>query len=305
MVDAGVDERLLDGEVRIVQLDVLADDGDRRALLRGGEAFHELRPLLQVRSRGGELELAGDDLAEAGGFEDERHFVDRAGGLQRDDGFLLHGAEERDLLAEGVRDRVVRAGDDDVRLDAEGAELAHGVLRGLRLELVGAADVGQQGDVDGERLRGIGGAHLADRLEEDLPLDVADGAADLHDDDVRLELRTRSADASLDLVGDVRDGLDRAAEVVAPAFLADDLFVDLAGGRGVHLREVGVDEALVVAEVEVGLGAVIGDEDLAVLVRGHRAGVDVDVRVEFEDGDGEPAGLEDAAQRSGDDALPH
>ena len=46
-------------------------------------------------------------------------------------------------------------------------------------------------------------------------------------------------------------------------------------------------------EVEVGLGAVIGDEHLAVLIRRHRAGIDIDVGVEFEDGDGESAGLED------------
>ncbi len=42
-----------------------------------------------------------------------------------------------------------------------------------------------------------------------------------------------------------------------------------------------VDEALVVAEVEVGLALVVGDEHLAVLEGVHRAGVDVDVRVEL------------------------
>jgi hypothetical protein len=44
-----------------------------------------------------------------------------------------------------------------------------------------------------------------------------------------------------------------------------------------------------VAEVEVGLRAVLGDEHLAVLVRRHRARVDVDVRVELLDADAEPA----------------
>ena len=42
-----------------------------------------------------------------------------------------------------------------------------------------------------------------------------------------------------------------------------------------------VDEALVVAEVEVGLALVVGDEHLTVLERVHRPGVDVDVRVEL------------------------
>ena len=36
-------------------------------------------------------------------------------------------------------------------------------------------------------------------------------------------------------------------------------------------RERRVREALVVAQIEVGLGAVVGDEDLAVLERAHGA----------------------------------
>ena len=63
------------------------------------------------------------------------------------------------------------------------------------------------------------------------------------------------------------------------------------------------DEALVVAEVEVGLGAVVGDEDLAVLERAHRARVDVEVRVELDEGDLEAARLEDRRQRCRRDAL--
>jgi hypothetical protein len=62
-------------------------------------------------------------------------------------------------------------------------------------------------------------------------------------------------------------------------------------------------EALVVAEVEVGLGAVVGDEHLAVLERAHGARIDVDVRIELDHGDLEAAGLEDGAERGGGDAL--
>ena len=42
-----------------------------------------------------------------------------------------------------------------------------------------------------------------------------------------------------------------------------------------------VREALVVAQVEIGLGAVVGDEDFAVLERAHGAGIDVQIRIEF------------------------
>ena len=51
-----------------------------------------------------------------------------------------------------------------------------------------------------------------------------------------------------------------------------------AGAVARVARQVLVDEALVVAEVEVGLGTVLGDEHLAVLERAHRARIDVEVR---------------------------
>ena len=64
-----------------------------------------------------------------------------------------------------------------------------------------------------------------------------------------------------------------------------------------------VGEALVVAEVEVGLGAVVGHEHFAVLERRHRAGIDVDVRIELEIGDADAAGGEDRGEGGGGDAL--
>ena len=51
------------------------------------------------------------------------------------------------------------------------------------------------------------------------------------------------------------------------------------------------------AEVEIRLRAVLGHIDLAVLIRAHRSGIDVDVRVEFLRGDLQPARLEKSALR--------
>src|SRR5262249_6341699 len=67
--------------------------------------------------------------------------------------------------------------------------------------------------------------------------------------------------------------------------------------------EVLVDEALVVADVEIGLAAVLSDEDLAVLERAHRSGVDVQVRVELLRLDTQAAGLEQTAERRRDDPF--
>ena len=57
------------------------------------------------------------------------------------------------------------------------------------------------------------------------------------------------------------------------------------------------------AEVEVGFGAVVGDVDLAVLVRAHRPGIDVDVRVELLQRDLVAVALEQRANRGGRQAL--
>jgi len=128
-------------------------------------------------------------------------------------------------------------------------------------------------------------ADLAGRFEERQRLDVAYRSADLRDDDVRLGavragsvLRTHPRH---DLVGDVRDDLDGLAEVFAAALAGDNPLVHLAGGRvGVALK-LGVEEALVVADVEVGFRTVFCHEHFAVLERVHRARVHVDIRVEL------------------------
>ena len=56
-------------------------------------------------------------------------------------------------------------------------------------------------------------------------------------------------------------------------------------------------EALVMAEIEIGLGAVVGDEDLAVLGRAHRARIDVEIGVELAQAHLVAARLQQGAER--------
>ena len=122
-------------------------------------------------------------------------------------------------------------------------------------------------------------AELADGLEERQALDVAHRAADLHQHEVDAVVAREHE--LLDGVGDVRDHLHGAAEIVAAPLLGQDLLVDAAGGDVVGLLRRHAGEALVVAEVEVGLRPVVRHEHLTVLVRAHRAGVDVEIGVEL------------------------
>src|SRR5690606_27381417 len=194
--------------------------------------------------------------------------------------------------------------DQRVGLDAHAPQGGHRVLRGLRLELLAGAQERHERHVEAERVLAPGvEAELPDRLEERQRLDVAHGAADLDQDDLGVGGLAGGADALLDLVGDVGDDLDRVREVRAAALLLDDAQVDLARRDVVRAAQVDVEEALVGADVEVGLGAVVRDEDLAVLVRAHRAGVDVDVRVDLDGRDRVPPRPQEGPDARGGDAL--
>ncbi len=287
-----------------MELHVLADECDLDGVRPLGDALRQLGPLAQIRLGVAEAQLAADEIVEPLRLQRLGHEVDVVDVLVRDHGVLVDVGEEGDLVADVGRERIARAADDDVGVDTDAAQLVDGVLRRLRLQLAGRVDERHQRDVEVEHVLRAGlAADLADRLEERERLDVADRAADLGDDDVAVGRLTGSAHAVLDLVRDVRDHLHGRAEVLAAAFLADDGVPD--GTRRVvrGRAQVLVEEALVVADVEVGLGAVLGHEDLAVLERAHRARVDVDVRVELLDADLEPARLQHRAERGGGDAF--
>ena len=201
--------------------------------------------------------------------------------------------------------RLGRAADDDVWVDTDAPQLVHRVLGRLRLELARGVDERDERDVEVDDVLGADLApELPDRLEERKRLDVADRPADLGDDDVGRRDLLRAANPRLDLVCDVRDDLNGGAEELSLALLAQHRVPDGTCGVARVPGQVLVDEALVVADVEVGLGAVLGDEYLAVLERAHRARVDIQVRVELLGAHGEAAGLEEASERGGHDALP-
>ena len=249
-------------------------------------------------------EAFDDVVAQTGLLERQRHAVDRVRGLERHHRATIDVAEQGDLVARVLGHRVVGARADDVGLNTDRAQLFDAVLRGLGLELGRRAHVRQQRDVDEQAsIRLQLAANLAQGLQERQTLDVADGAADLGDDDLGVGQPGDALDALLDLVRDMRHHLDRAAQKVPAPLATDHRRVDLAGRDVGRTGQVLVDEALVVTEVEVGLGAVVGDEHLAVLIRRHGARIDIDVGVELQDANGNAARLEQSTNRRDGDPL--
>ena len=144
-------------------------------------------------------------------------------------------------------------------------------------------------------------AELADRLEEGQALDVAHGAADLAQHEI--DALIAGGDEGLDRVGDVGDHLHRGAEIVAAPLLADDLLIDAPGGDVVGLACRAPGEALVMAEVEIGLRAVVGDEHLAVLIGAHGPRIDVEIGVELAQANAIAACLQQRTKRRRSETL--
>ena len=130
-------------------------------------------------------ELLADERVEPLGLQHLRDEIDVGHVGRADDRVAVDVREERDLLADVVRERLGRAADDDVGVDTDAAQLVHRVLRRLRLQLAGGVEERHERDVQVDDVLGPDLApELADRLEERQRLDVADRASDLGDDDV-------------------------------------------------------------------------------------------------------------------------
>src|SRR5258708_13105912 len=176
------------------------------------------------------------------------------------------------------------------------------MLGRLGLQFSGRIDPRHQGEMDeADPLAAEFVAQLADRFEERQALDVADRAADLAKKKIlAMEI---GCDEFLDRIGDVGDHLQCRAKILAAPLAPDYGRIDTPGGDAVALARGGADIALVMAEVEVGLGAIIGDEDLAVLIGAHRPRIDIEVGVELTQAYLKPARLQQRAERRGADAL--
>ena len=170
------------------------------------------------------------------------------------------------------------------------------MLRRLGLQLARRRDIRHERDVDRDAVAAPQiVAELADRFDERQRFDVADGAADFAKDEVEIvDFVEREC---LYRIGDMRDHLNRRAEIITAPFAGDDLLVDAARGDIIRLPRGDAGEAFVMTEVEIGFRAVIGDIDFAVLVRRHRAGIDVEVRVELADANAVSARLQQCRKR--------
>ena len=295
--DARVGDRFIDGFIRVLKFDVFADDTDLHFMRGVFHAAHDLVPDVFLGGRILQSEQVDHEVVHAFFLQRERQLVDRIHVAALDHGLHRHVAEHGNLVAQTGLERMVATAHQDVGLDADLAQLRDGLLRGLGLQFTGRLQIRHQRHVDKNAVRRPDfEGELAHRFEERQAFDVTRGAADFGDE--HIDVFAAGVDAFFDLVGHVRDHLHGLAEINAAALFRDHAFINLAGAQRVEFREFSAGETLVVAEVEVGLRAVFQHIDFAVLERAHRARIDVQVGVELLDAHGQPAQLQQRAQRS-------
>ncbi len=214
--DAAMGQRLAQRFVGILHLHVLADDGDAHLAFRVLHPLHDLCPAREIGlGRVVDVEVLEQLRVEADLVIGERHTIDRVEVERGDHPLRRHVAEQADLAPVVLGNRMRGAAQQDIRLDADGPQLLHRMLRRLGLQLPRRIDIGHQRQMDeGRVIAAEIVAELADRLEERQAFDVADRAADL--DQQEVEILDAGENEFLDHVGDVRDHLHGAAEIEGP-----------------------------------------------------------------------------------------
>ncbi len=101
----------------------------------------------------------------------------------------------------------------------------------------------------------------------------------------------------------MRNHLHGAAQIFPVPLLVQDVPVHLSRGEIGIAIQILIDKALVMAQVQVRLRAVLRDEHLAVLIRTHGSRIDIDVRIQFLGGHLVPPGLQQPPQRRRRNAL--
>ena len=190
VMDAAMGQRFHNAQVGVGQLHILAHQADGGLLLGGELALHHGAPLGQVAGGVRDAQQAADQFVQPFLVEQQRHFINGAGVQVLDHPIRGQVAEQADLGPQVPGNLVLGAAHQDVRGNADAAQLLHAVLGGLGLELAGGLEVGHQGHVD---VQAVFVAHfrphLPDGFQEGLALNVAHRAADLGNDHVRRVLR--------------------------------------------------------------------------------------------------------------------
>ena len=177
-------------------------------------------------------------------------------------------------------------------------ELLDGVLSGLCLDFLCGAQVRHKSQMDAHAVafRKFP-LQLAHGLNEGEAFHIANRAANLGDNYIILAGLAKQEHPALDFIRDMGHNLDGLSKVCALAFMRNDGIVNAPGSDVVGLGGGNAQETLVMTQVKVGFGPVVGYVAFPVFVWIESSRIYIDVRVKFLDCDSKPAGLQKLCKR--------
>ena len=289
-----MNEGFKDGLISVLKLHVFADKCNIHLMLRVIQPVEESLEIGKVRLRKViDMEMAQYHFIKTLAFHVQRNLIDGRSIDGLDHMARLHVTEQCHFSPDFRSKFLFCTAYDDVRMHTGLLKHLYGVLCRLGLQLLGSTEIRNECQMDaGEVFLRKFPLKLTDRLQERLRLHVTYSSTHLGDDDIEFAGLAEQKHTPLDFISDMRDDLYGLSEISAFTLLIDNGIINFTGSNVVRLGHVNAKEALVMSQVQVGLGSVIRHVALAMLVRVQCSRVNVDVRIEFLNGDSQPSGLQ-------------
>ena len=281
-----------------MQLHILPNKTDRYPAALMPDSLNQLFPLFKFRLRRTDAQFTADNVREIGLFKHQRRFIKHGQRQILNHTIRFHIAETGNLSENAfIRDFLVYAQNDQIRRYAQSLKLFDRMLCGFGFMLAGRLEIRYEGHMNVQCvLLANLQANLPDRLDKRLTLHIANGSANLRNHHICIRLVAYAVDESLDFIGNVRNRLNRIAQIAALTLARNHIGIDFARRQVGILIQVFVDKTLVMTQIQIGFCTVFCDIHLAMLIRAHGSGINIDIGIQFLRGHLEPSRLQQSSQ---------
>ena len=289
-----------------MQLYILSDKRNRHAFLQRLGGFNHVFPAGKMRLGSVKLQPFADNAGKVLFLQHQWAFIKHIECAVLNDAFRLHVTEHSNFTENRrVFNRLIGSKYDNIRMDTHTLQFFDGMLGRFGFMLIAAMQKRNKRHMD---VHGIFFTDfqpdLPDCLDKGLPFDVADGAADFCDHNVRFRFSADVVYKGFDLIRNMRDNLYRAAEVFSSALFVQNIPVDFAGRQIGILIQIFINKTLIMPEIQIRFRTVFRDIYLSVLIGAHSARVNIDIRIELLGCNLQPPGFQKPAKGSGCNPLP-
>ena len=276
-------QRLINALVRILQLNVFPNHPDPHMMRRMNHPVHKTPPRRQIRIPPLQPQQLAHPVIQPLLMQLQRHLIDRVLHIPRLDHILnRHVAKQRNLVPHILVQGHLRPRQNDVRPDPDLPQLRDALLRRLRLQLTRRAQIRHQSRVNIQHIpRRLIMTKLTNRLQKRQPLNVTHRPTNLRDDDVPSHLQRHFINPRLDLIRHMRNHLHRAPLILPRPLLLNHRRIHLPARQIVQPRQIRVREPLIMPQIQIRLRPVIQHINLPVLIRVHRARIDVQIGIKL------------------------